>query len=69
MALQEATEAYLVGLFEDSNLCAIHARRVYHHAKRYPAGQKDPRRESLNRQNKQKLRSFQDHQFLQRGIT
>ena len=25
MALQEATEAYLVGLFEDSNLCAIHA--------------------------------------------
>ena len=26
MALQEATEAYLVGLFEDSNLCAIHAR-------------------------------------------
>jgi histone H3 len=28
MALQEATEAYLVGLFEDTNLCAIHARRV-----------------------------------------
>ena len=28
MALQEATEAYLVGLFEDSNLCAIHARQV-----------------------------------------
>ena len=28
MALQEATEAYLVGLFEVSNLCAIHARRV-----------------------------------------
>jgi histone H3 len=28
MALQEASEAYLVGLFEDSNLCAIHARRV-----------------------------------------
>ena len=28
MALQEATEAYLVGLFEDSNLCAIHPRRV-----------------------------------------
>ena len=27
-ALQEATEAYLVGLFEDTNLCAIHARRV-----------------------------------------
>ncbi|XP_037507346.1 uncharacterized protein LOC119383340 [Rhipicephalus sanguineus] len=28
LALQEATEAYVVGLFEDSNLCAIHARRV-----------------------------------------
>ncbi|EGR27729.1 hypothetical protein IMG5_014680 [Ichthyophthirius multifiliis] len=28
LALQEASEAYLVGLFEDTNLCAIHARRV-----------------------------------------
>jgi histone H3 len=28
MALQEASEAYLAGLFEDANLCAIHARRV-----------------------------------------
>ena len=26
--LQEATEAYLVGLLDDANLCAIHARRV-----------------------------------------
>ena len=28
LALQEAAEAYLVALLEDSNLCAIHARRV-----------------------------------------
>lgn len=28
LALQEAAETYLVGLFEDTNLCAIHARRV-----------------------------------------
>jgi histone H3/H4 len=28
MALQEASEAHLVGLFEDANLCAIHGKRV-----------------------------------------
>ena len=27
-ALQEAAEAYLVGLIEDTNLCAIHAKHV-----------------------------------------
>ena len=27
-ALQEACEAHLVGLFEDTNLCAVHAKRV-----------------------------------------
>jgi histone H3 len=28
LALQEASNSYLVGLYEDTNLCAIHAKRV-----------------------------------------
>ena len=28
LALQEAVEAYLVGLFNDTNECALHAKRV-----------------------------------------
>ena len=28
VALQEATESYMVSLFQDTNLCAIHAKRV-----------------------------------------
>lgn len=28
LALQEAAEAFLVGLFEDANVCAIHGKRV-----------------------------------------
>lgn len=33
LALQEAAEAYLVSLFEDTNMCAMHARRVTIQAK------------------------------------
>ncbi|KAI4488589.1 hypothetical protein M0802_011479 [Mischocyttarus mexicanus] len=28
LALQESCEAYLISLFEDTNLCAIHSKRV-----------------------------------------
>jgi hypothetical protein len=28
LALQEASEAYLVGVFEDTNSCAMHAKHV-----------------------------------------
>ena len=28
LALQEASEAYVRGLFEDANLCAVHAKWV-----------------------------------------
>ena len=28
LALQEASEVYLIGLMEDTNLCVIHAKRV-----------------------------------------
>ena len=28
IALQEASESYIIGVFQDTNLCAIHAKRV-----------------------------------------
>ena len=28
LAIQEAAESYIIQMFEDTNLCAIHAKRV-----------------------------------------
>ena len=47
IALQEAAEAYLVGLLEDSNLCAIHAKKSHHYAKRHTVSETNQRRKSL----------------------
>ena len=40
-ALQEASEAYLVGLFEDTNLCAIHAHCIMIMPKRHSIGKEN----------------------------
>nr|KAJ0227045.1 hypothetical protein LSAT_V11C100003170 [Lactuca sativa] len=45
-ALQEALEAYLVGLFEDNNLCAIHAKRMTIMLKDMQSGRRNQRRAS-----------------------
>ncbi|XP_037773920.1 histone H3.2-like [Penaeus monodon] len=44
--LCEASEAYLVGLFEDTNLCAIHAKD-HNHPKDIPNCSPYPRRARL----------------------
>ena len=44
MALQEASEAYLVSLFEDTNLCAVHAKRVTITPKDVQLARRIPRR-------------------------
>ena len=48
LALQEAAEGYLVGLFKDTNLAAIHARRVTIMPKGHPAGPLHPWRAQLS---------------------
>ena len=71
MALQEAAEAYLVRLFKDTNLCAIHAKRVTI-IPRYSAGETYQGRKKLTATSflpPQNIRSFSGPPpFLQKGI-
>ncbi|CAL2051087.1 unnamed protein product [Caenorhabditis brenneri] len=48
-ALHEASEAYLVELFEDTNLCAIHAKRLTIMPKDMQLGHKPPNPTALFR--------------------
>ena len=70
LCLQEAAEAYLMGLFKDTNLCAIHARRVTNHAKRHPVGKTNPGRKSVKTppQKQKHFRPFQDCPILQKEL-
>ncbi|KAF6264682.1 histone-fold-containing protein [Scenedesmus sp. NREL 46B-D3] len=63
LALQEAAEAYLVGMMEDSNLCAIHAKRVTIMPKdmqlaRRLRGFNKPVPDSISRKNEQACRGL-----------
>ena len=64
MYLQEAVEAYLVGLFKNANLCAIHA-------KGYPVGQTNLRRERVDHHHQKHKHSgpYQDHPNTPKGVT
>ena len=48
-ALQEATEAYMVSIFEDTNLLHHTCKAGDNHAKGFPTGWKIERRDCLNR--------------------
>ena len=70
LCLQEAAEAYLVGLFEDTNLCAIHAKRVTIMPRDIQVGQTNPRRASVvshHHKNKH-FGPFQDHPHTPKGV-
>ena len=66
MALQEAVEAYLVLLFEDTNLCMIHAKRVTIMAK-HAVGKENPWGENVGNATKHNPVLFRTTKPFQRN--
>ena len=68
LCLQEAVEAYLVGLFEDTNLCMIHAKRVMITPRDLLLARRI-RGERLTVTNNKNPSPFQDHPNTPKGTT
>ena len=66
-ALQDTVEAYLVLLFEDTNLCAIHAKRVTIMPKDIQLAWRIHGERAKSSATKQQHSPFQDHQTLPKG--
>ena len=70
MALQEASEAYLVGLLEDSQLVRHPRKEGHDYAKRYTTGTPHQRGEELKKKTAltglTTLGPFWDHHILQK---
>ena len=71
MALQEACQAYLICLFEDTDLCTIHAKS-YDHTQRHPTSKTHQGQKKLTEAflllPHNILALFRANQFLQKGL-
>ena len=69
MALQEASEAYLVGLLEDSQHVRYPCKEGHHYAQGYPVGTPHQRGEELKALTGLIIFGpFRDHHILQKGV-
>ena len=70
LCLQESAEVYLVGMFEDTNLCAIHARRVTIMPKTFswPHKSEERERKEFHHQKHKHFSPFQDYPHTPRGV-
>ena len=67
--LQEACEAYLIGLFEDTNLCAIHTKQIMIMPKDMQLARRIWRKEikPVQQSPQAKLSPFQGHPSVPKG--